>query len=297
MDVFPAFIPLRGRRIVVAGTGEAAEAKARLFAGSPAEVVRLDAAAAVPESYAGASLVFIVEADAERAQAAAAAARQAGALVNVVDRPELCDFTTPSVIDRGEVVAAVGTGGASPMLAALLRGDIEQRLPAGTGRVAALLAQLQDEVRAALPVLHERRAFLRAALEGPAAQAALVGDMEAARRMLREALAAGVPAQGGVWFVVLAGPADLLSLRAARALAAADILVADLQTDPAVLALARRDAERLAPDVCDLARLIGLARAGLRAVVAAAAPVASADLAALTGAGVRVEVLLAAPAS
>ena len=130
MDAFPAFFPLSGRTVAIAGSGEAAEAKLRLFEGSPATLRRLEGGAALkPASYAGAALAFIASADDAFAEAAAGAARAAHVPVNVVDRPSLCDFTTPAVIDRGEVVAAIGTGGASPMLATLLRHDIEARVP------------------------------------------------------------------------------------------------------------------------------------------------------------------------
>ena len=239
MDAFPAFFPLAGRTIVIAGSGEPAEAKARLFAGSPAELRRIEGAAmGEPESYAGAALAFIATADDGLARQAAAAARAAHVPVNVVDRPALCDFTTPAVIDRGEVVAAIGTGGASPMLATLLRHDIEVRVPEGAGRLAALLRQMQDEVRAALPDLDRRRAFLRAALGGPAAAAALAGDTARAQALMRAALAADEPLAGLVQFVDARGPADLLTLRAARALAAADVLVADAGAHAEVLPIA-----------------------------------------------------------
>ncbi|CAN7571791.1 bifunctional precorrin-2 dehydrogenase/sirohydrochlorin ferrochelatase [Phenylobacterium sp. LjRoot164] len=292
MDAFPAFFPLSGRTVVIAGSGEPAQAKLRLLEGSPARIVHLQGAdAADPAAYAGAALAFVASADDAFAQAAAAAARAAHVPVNVVDRPQLCDFTTPAVIDRGEVVAAIGTGGASPMLATMLRADIEQRVPEGAGRVAALFRQLQDEVRAALPQLHERRTFLREALAGPAAEAAMAGDMDGAARLLREALARGVAAQGRVRIVVAGGPVDLLTLRAVRALAAADVLAADHDADPAVLSLARRDAERLAPDEASAERLAELTRAGrVIAWVTTAAP-GRARLAALEAAGVAVEIL------
>lgn len=246
MDAFPAFFPLAGRRVVVAGSGEPAEAKLRLLAGSPAELVHLEADAALsPEAYAGAALVFVASADPAFAQAAAAAARAAGAPVNVVDRPELCDFTTPAIIDRGEVVAAIGTAGASPMLATLLRQDIEQRLPAGAGRVAALFRQMQDEVRAALPELAQRRAVLRNALSGEVAKAAMSGDLETARTLLRQALAAGATSRGRVDVIEAFADPDLITVRAVRALAAADILVAPQDAPGAVVEMARRDAERM----------------------------------------------------
>lgn len=259
MDAFPAFYPLAGRSVAIAGEGEAAEAKARLFAGSPATLVRLTGAEALdPRSYAGMTLAFVAAADDRWAMAAAEAARAANVPVNVVDRPALCDFTTPSVIDRGEVVAAIGTGGASPMLATLLRHDIEARVPEGTGRIAALFRAMQDEVRAALPEAAARRRFLRTALTGPAAEAAMGGDMEGAKERLRAALSDTPMLLGAVQYIDARGPADLLTLRAARALAAADVLVCDPDAHEDVLALARRDAERLeSPGVERLADLAG----------------------------------------
>jgi len=87
-------------------------------------------------------------------------------LLNVVDRPTL-RLHHPAVIDRGQVVAAVGTGGAAPVLATMLRNDIEAQVPKGR-RVAALLRRFQGDLRKSMPELHERRAFLREAMSGPA---------------------------------------------------------------------------------------------------------------------------------
>lgn len=292
MDAFPAFFPLHGRTVVIAGSGEPAQAKLRLLEGSPARIVHLQGDdAADPAAYAGAALAFIASTDDGFAEAAAAAARAAHVPVNVVDRPQLCDFTTPAVIDRGEVVAAIGTGGASPMLATMLRADIEQRVPEGAGRVAALFRQMQDEVRAALPQLHERRAFLRDALAGPAAAAAMAGDMDGAARLLRAALAGGLAARGRVRIVAGSGPVDLLTLRAVRALAAADVLAVETGADPAILSLARRDAERLGPGQASAERLAALAGAGQAVAWVTAAPPTGAQLAALEEAGVAVEIL------
>ena len=152
MDAFPAFYPLSGRTVVIVGDGEAAEAKARLFEGSPSVVIRLvgDEALA-PEAYRGAVLAFVAGREDAFLSAVATAARAAGVPVNIVDHPELSDFITPAVIDRGAVVAAVGTSGAAPLLAASLRNDIEALLPEGVGRLADLLGELREEVRGALP--------------------------------------------------------------------------------------------------------------------------------------------------
>ena len=295
MDAFPAFFPLEGRRIVIAGTGEAAEAKARLFEGSPAQIVRLDGSQAfLVGAYGGALLAFITGDDLF-IQAAAGAARAAGCLVNVVDRPELCDFNTPAVIDRGAVVAAIGTTGAAPMLASLLRNDLEARVPPGAGRVAVLLRKLQGEVRAAYPDLVARRAFLRSVLSGEAADAAMAGDMPRAEALLRAHIGRGDGPIGRLTFVAGRGPGDLLTLRASRALSEADVICADDDVDASVLALARRDAGRLTPDQCDPKSLAALVRAGRQVVrIITRAPEVS-TLRALAAEDVIVEVMLAAP--
>ena len=290
MHAFPAFYPLGGKTVVIVGAGEAAEAKVRLFAGSPATIRRLDGEAALsPASYLDAALAFIASPDDAFAEAAAGAARAAHVPVNVVDRPALCDFTTPAVIDRGEVVAAIGTGGASPMLATMLRHDIEARVPEGAGRVAALFAILQDEVRRRLPEPHRRRAFLGAALNGPAAQAAMGGNQELAVELLRDALARDEPTVGAVQFIDALGPVDRLTLRAARALSSADVLVCDEGVDADILAFARRDAERIGPQ--SLERLTELTAEGLRIARLTTGSGWRQELSALEAAGVQTEVL------
>ncbi len=241
VEVFPAAFPLSGMTIAVAGEGEAADAKARLFEGSPATLRRVARSeAAVPQAYADARLAFIAVPWPEAVDAAAAA-RVAGALVNVVDRPELCDFNTPAIVDRGAVVAAVATGGAAPLLAAELRREIEARWPAGLGGAATLLRALQDEVRAALPAVADRRAWLRRLLDGEAPRLAMVDQMDAALALARKSLTE--PGRGGR-LSLLEPPAspDLLSLRALQALSRADRLVVGDGVAAALVALARRDA-------------------------------------------------------
>lgn len=268
MDAFPAFFPLQGKIVIIAGAGEGADAKARLFAGSPATVRLIDGPGALETAtYGGAALVFVAHADETFCLAAAAAARAAGVPVNVVDRPALCDFTTPALIDRGEVVAAIGTGGSAPLLASLLRADIEARMPPGIGAMAGLLRQMQGEIRQALPDLVRRRSFLRQALSGPAAQAALAGDMAGAEAGLRAHLAQGLVLSGRLYGVEGCGPADLLTLRAARVLSEADVLVEGEGADPAIATLARRDALRRTEALTDSAVLRDLTGQGLQVVL------------------------------
>jgi precorrin-2 dehydrogenase/sirohydrochlorin ferrochelatase len=296
MEAFPAFLPLTGRTVILAGSGPGADARARLLAGTPASVVRLDGPAACEaEAYEDAVLAFVASGDADFRRQAADAARAAHVPVNVMDDPALSDFYTPAIVDRGEVVVAIGTAGASPMLAAMLRGDIETMVPEGAGRVAALLREHREKIVASLPEMHERRALLRDALSGPPAVAALVGDMEEAGRLLLESLERGPQALGAVRFIAGRGPVDLLTLRAARAISAADIVVADEDADPQIVALARRDAERLAPAEATAERLAELAGGGRKVARIIAHAAEPALLKALKAANVRVDVLLAAP--
>ncbi|HTX48084.1 MAG TPA: siroheme synthase [Caulobacteraceae bacterium] len=295
MEAFPAFFPLSGRRIVIAGEGDGADAKARLLASSPAKVERVSGeTAARPEAYAGARLVFVASPDAAFCAAAAEAARAAGAAVNVVDHPELCDFHTPAIVDRGQVIAAIGTGGAAPMLAALLRADLEAKIPAALGPLAALLGRRREEIRTAFPDLAERRAFLRGVLDGTVGRAAEAGDLEAADRALLAAIAVGASARGRVWLIAAPAARDLLTLRAAKALAEADVLVlGDGAADVSVLArrdaswrtLAASDAEGLAAEASQGRQVAVIAPAGELALLAVV----------LTDLGAPHEALAAAP--
>jgi precorrin-2 dehydrogenase/sirohydrochlorin ferrochelatase len=295
LEAFPAYYPLAGRRVVIAGEGAGAEAKARLFEGSPAEVVLVRGEVATrPETYAGAALAFVASPDDAFRKAATAAARAAHVPLNVVDHPDLCDFHTPAVIDRGQVVAAVGTGGAAPMLASLLRAEVEVHVPEGAGRVAALLRRHQAEVRASFPDLTQRRTFLRGVLAGPIAEAAMAGDMEEASRRLTMALAGGATPEGRVSFIV-GEAADLVSLRAVRTLGAAEVVVACGAMPSLVTNHARRDAEFLVPEAATAQVLIGLAQRG-RHVALVTGAVDPGLARALKSGGVAVEVFQPAPA-
>jgi precorrin-2 dehydrogenase/sirohydrochlorin ferrochelatase len=156
---------------------------------------------------------------------------------------------------------------------------------------------MRDQLREKLPDLDARRAFLREALTGPAAEAAMAGDMPSARRLLGEALdgwAERTPAKGRLRIIEGSAAPDLISLRAARALSQADILIAGPDAEPATLALARREARRLAVGEASPEVLAGFAGQGLQIVwVGAAEP----DLVkALAAEGVAIEQLRPAPA-
>ena len=143
MRTHPVFLRLEGRRCVIIGGDAAAAAKASACRRAGGSVVviapALDAAsaAAVAEGgithlarayrardLAGAFLAYASTRDPEVIGRLAAEADREGVLLNVIDVPEACSFVSPAVLERGELVVAVGTGGASPGLAARLRSEL-----------------------------------------------------------------------------------------------------------------------------------------------------------------------------
>ena len=268
---FPIFLRMDGERVLIVGDGEEAVAKARLLLPSGARIVVVSPHPACTDlhdlaaegrialherPFAAADLddvrLCVVALEDERETApVAAAARQAGVLVNAVDKPAHCDFIVPAIVDRAPVTVAIGTGGAAPALARDLRARVEAAVPPGTATLAALCKRFREEVARAIPDRDSRRRFWDAVMEGPEAAAAMDGDEAAAAALLKErldAVASGrVPRPRGRATLVGAGPGDpeLLTLRAVRALKRADVVMYDALVDPAVLDLARRDARRI----------------------------------------------------
>ena len=170
--------------------------------------------------------------------------------INVVDRPELSTFIFPAVVDRGEVVVAIGTGGSSPALAQRLREMIEALLPTRIGDLAELIGRHRSRFTAVPRALSPRR-FWRNVIGGPIADAALAGRASEAERQLVAAIDATSVKHGGgkseTVFLVGAGPGDpdLLTLRALHVLSDADVVLYDELVTPGILDRARRDAERV----------------------------------------------------
>ena len=243
---FPIFLDLRGRRVLVLGHGEVAERKAIPLRAAGAEVVMADAFA--PALLDGCALAVGADAPEPELRALFAAATAAGIPVNTVDRPELCSFITPAVVDRAPVMVAVSSGGAAPVLARLVRARIEALLPPTLGRLASVVDGLKSRMRAALPDLPRRRRLLEALLTGPEAELVHAGQEDAAQRAMLAAIdAAAGEMPPGIVHLVGAGPgaADLVTLRAQRLLGEADVVVHDRLVSGDVLDLARRDAERI----------------------------------------------------
>ena len=251
MDYFPVFLDLRNRAALVVGEGEAAARKAGALRAAGA-VVRATAGFDAAD-LDGVAIAIGADAADDVLAALSAAARARGIPVNIVDRPALCSYITPSIIDRSPLQVAVSSGGAAPVLARLLRARIEAMIPPGYGRLAALGERWKERIRAALPDTQLRRRVLERALGGRVADLVLAGQDAAAEAELGRELAQGAD-PAGIVYLVGAGPgsADLLTLRAQRLLGEADVLVHDRLVTPEVLDMARRDADRI---------LVGKARA------------------------------------
>lgn len=264
MQHFPIFVSVAGRRIVVSGGGEAALAKLRLllktearitvFAAAPAPVIRDWAAegrlalvrrALEPGDALCAKLFYAANEDAAEDARVAALARADGASVNVVDNLGASDFITPAIVDRDPVTVAIGTEGAAPVLARAIKRDLEERLPAVLGPLARIGKTFRQAAEA-LPFGRARRAFWADYYFG-AGPRAIEADGEAGVRPALEALLSrhlrAEAREGRVEFVG-AGPGDpeLLTLKARRALDAADVVIHDRLVTPEVLELARREA-------------------------------------------------------
>lgn len=244
MQSLPLFFRIAGRKVVVLGEGDAADAKRRLVERAGGICV------AEPEAH-HAMLGFVVMDDAREAEAAAIRLRCKGLLVNVTDRPALCDFTVPSIVDRDPVLIAVGTGGASAGLAKILRLRIERLLPQGLGSLATALAAARDAMKARWPLAAERRRALDTALdEGGALDLMAARDDTAVEDWLASAIDS-VPT--GVHEIVLrsADPDDL-TLREARLLGSADVISHDSAVPESILVRARADAVR-----CPTGQIVG----------------------------------------
>jgi uroporphyrin-III C-methyltransferase/precorrin-2 dehydrogenase/sirohydrochlorin ferrochelatase len=155
----------------------------------------------------------------------------------------------PSIVDRSPVVVAVSTGGASPVLARLIRARLETLIPAAYGRLAKMTADFRDKVKAKFHDSGDRRIFWERILQGPIVEMVFAGrdrQAEAAlQQALDEATESGKPT--GEVYLVGGGPGDpdLLTFRALRLMQQADVIVHDRLVSREVLNLARRDAERI----------------------------------------------------
>ncbi len=266
MDLLPIFMNVRHRPCLIVGGGEVAARKAALLleAGAKVRLVSPALARGVRELVDGGqvewlerrfeptdlqdvSLVIAATADEAINRQISELAQARNLPVNVVDNPALCSFTVPSIVDRSPIQIAVSTGGSSPVLARLLRARLEAAIPSSYGHLGALAERFREAVKGALPDVGSRRRFWERVLTGPIAELVFSGKQEQAEGELAVELERAERQPEGEVYLVGGGPGDpdLLTFRALRLMQQADVLVYDRLVSEEVLALARRDAERI----------------------------------------------------
>lgn len=234
MHSLPLFHRVAGKRVVVIGDGDMAAAKRRL-------VERAGGTCVGEEQWEDCKLAFVAVEDGADFVTARLKAR--GLLVNVADRPDLCDFTLPSVLERDDVLIAVSTGGASAGLAKQLRLRLETILPASLGALARALSSAREAMRERWPSPDDRRMALDEALR----EGSTLDPFDArSTDRVEQWVSSRAPssARKVEEFVLTSDDPDDLTLRQARALGTADIVRHESAVSPAILARARADAVR-----------------------------------------------------
>jgi uroporphyrin-III C-methyltransferase/precorrin-2 dehydrogenase/sirohydrochlorin ferrochelatase len=233
MRSLPLFHRIAGRPVIVLGEGALAEPKRRLIERAGGVVVGED------DSEARLAIVALDDPD-----EAAARLKARGLLVNAVDRPDLCDFTLPSILDRDPVLVAVGTSGTSAGLAKQLRLRLEALLPPSLGALAEALRAARQQLHARFPDPARRRQALDAALAQGGPLDPLRDDSAAAVGQWIEGDQPS-PGRDHVVITLTSGDPDELTQRQARLLGAADFLLVEPGIPQAILNRARADAQRL----------------------------------------------------
>jgi uroporphyrin-III C-methyltransferase/precorrin-2 dehydrogenase/sirohydrochlorin ferrochelatase len=268
MRHFPVFLDLAAGPVVLVGSGAAALAKLRLLRAANASVRW----SRDPDTVDLSDAMAVIAADGSAAdEVIAARARALRIPVNVVDRPELSTFIVPAIVDRGDVVVAIGTGGLAPVLARRLRARIEALLPARIGELAALMGRYRARLARAIPTYAARRRFWERVVDGPIGAALLAGRPLTAEAALARAIGhpqTENPRKPITLIGAGLGDPDLLTLRALNALQDADVIFHE-GVSAAVLDCARRDAERVILTPAAEQQVHAAARAGRRVVVLA----------------------------
>ncbi|MBK6707626.1 MAG: siroheme synthase [Sphingomonadales bacterium] len=235
MNQLPLFVSIRGKPVILLGEGDAADAKRRL--------IERAGGICVSAANADARLAFIAIDDRNVAAETAAGLKARGLLVNVVDQPNLCDFTTPAIVDRDPLLVAIGTGGASAGLAKMVRQAVERMLPARIGELALQLQSARERLRTRWPEAADRRRQIDAALVPGGLLDPL--DPDSADR-LEHWLEQGdaQPASGIIRIELGSSDPEELTLRAARLLGQADHLFIDGPIGEDLVNRARADAVR-----------------------------------------------------
>jgi uroporphyrin-III C-methyltransferase / precorrin-2 dehydrogenase / sirohydrochlorin ferrochelatase len=296
MRYLPVFLDLQSGTVALVGAGELARAKLRVLVAAgarirwyatssahdvsglePAQLARIDLAKGDPlqADLAGIVAVFCAGAD-EVGVAMAQRAKSVGLPVNVMDDLAHSTFIFPAIVDRGDVVVAIGTGGTSPVVARRVRGKIEAVLPARIGDLAKFIGRFRKTIHSRIPEMPLRRRFWERVIDGQIGALVLSGQKDEAEAALNgisdpSAFAsadASCQPQGSVtWVGAGPGDADLLTVKALRTLQDADIVFHDEGLSGEILDRIRRDASRVTVAKQDVqALMIEAAQAGQRVV-------------------------------
>src|SRR6201996_7453024 len=267
MRYLPVFLDLQTGPVVLVGAGELALAKLRVLTAAgarirwyatsvhdthglePAQLARIDFARGDPltADLSGVVAIFCAGAG-DIGIAMALRAKSLGLPVNVMDDIAHSTFIFPAIVDRGDVVVAIGTGGASPVVARRLREKIEALVPARIGDLAKFIGRFRKPIHARIPETSQRRRFWERVIDGPIGALVLSGHKDDAEAALK-GIADPAAHAGGEGHVALvgAGPGDpdLLTVKALRALQDADIVFHDELVSSEILDRIRRDASRI----------------------------------------------------
>ena len=263
MDFLPIFMNVRSKPCLVVGGGEVAHRKALVLldAGATIKAVApdfLDTFASMkdiecvterfqPSHLDGVMLVVAATDDSAVNREVSEQARARNIPVNVVDNPDLCSFIMPSILDRSPLMVAFSSGGASPVLARMLRGKLETIIPHGYSRLSAFAAKFRGTVKTRVTDPAKRRIFWENVFEGVIAEKALAGDEAGAEALLLSQLENENTGQTGEVYLVGAGPGDpdLLTFKALRLMQKADVVVYDNLVSKPIVEMTRRDATRI----------------------------------------------------
>ncbi|MDD2760700.1 MAG: siroheme synthase CysG [Methylomonas sp.] len=267
MDYFPLFLKLTNQPCLVVGAGEVATRKIEMLRKTGAQItvvakeigkhlsskesdwnLSLRQKSFSEDDVAGMRLVISATNDRQTNEQVTAAAQSLGIPVNVVDNPDLCSFIFPAIVDRSPLIVAVSSGGASPVLARMLRAKIESTIPAAYGRLARFAEDFRSAVKETIKQPAHRRIFWESILLGRVADLVFAGKQEEAEREFNIRLQqTDQSAPKGEVYLIGAGPGDpdLMTFRALRLMQQADVIVYDRLVSEAILEMARRDAEKI----------------------------------------------------
>src|ERR1700694_2242783 len=274
MRFLPVFLDLRTGPVLLIGAGDLARAKLRLLAAAgargrwyatdgnhdvsgldAADTARIELAKGDPLAADLRGVIAILCAGAgDIGTAMSARAKAVGLPVNVMDDLTHSTFIFPAIVDRGDVVVAIGTGGASPVVARRVRERIEAVLPARIGDLASFIGRWRKPIHNRIPEFTLRRRFWERVVDGPIGALVLAGRSDQAEAALKDisdpTAFAGASASGlAEGSVTLGGgrpgDPDVLTIKALRALQDADVIFYDELVSPEILDRARRDASRV----------------------------------------------------